>query len=237
MPLNTTPYSRFQVPPPLGVYTGPLSNRRPSRRSTVDSYVSDYGQSDISRRNGRGRVRFIEPDRPSRSHSRPSPPPPPPPPPPLNDRTGYGYSSDSEDVNDAYSNTITASYRSRSRSRSRLKAQGVYQDSYVSDLDEEDDEEGFDELLGGKVFQFVPSRASKGLSKSGYSIDTDISVEKSEAGVSNVNDDLNIPRASGILHVFKSQYTGDAVSDGTHNAKLTVVHDPKRQRQPLFRWM
>lgn len=106
----------------------------------------------------------------------------------------------------------------------------------MSDSDS-DEEEGFDELMGGKVFPFIPSRTSKALSKSGHSIESDISFEKSEDGVSGARDEPNVPRASDMLHIYQSQYTGDAVSDGTHTAKLTVIHDPKRQRQPLFRWV
>lgn len=150
------------------------------------------------------------------------------------------YVSDPEDADDDGdvddddddSSVAPVSYHSRSRSRSRLRS------SYTNDSDE-DDEEGFDEILGGKVFQFVPSRASssRALSKSGHSINTDVSLEKSEDGTTNARDELNGPKTNNVLHIFQSQYTGDAVSDGTHTAKLTVVHDPKKQRQPLFRWM
>ncbi|KAI1774117.1 hypothetical protein F4818DRAFT_420890 [Hypoxylon cercidicola] len=233
MPLYSAPHARFQVPPAPVVYAVPPSGLGRNRRSTADSYVSDYGQSEASTRHGRGRVRFTEPDHSSRSsYSRPLSP--------LIVTVGKnGSVSSSEDVgndddNDDDDSAPPTSYRSRSRSRSGHHH--AYQSSYVNDMDS-DEEEGFDEYLGYKVFQYVPSRASRALSKSGHSIETDVSLEKSDDGTSNVRDEPNGSKASSTLHIFQSKYTGDAVSDGTHTAKLTVVHDPKKQRQPLFRWM
>ncbi|KAI0593277.1 hypothetical protein F4775DRAFT_521473 [Biscogniauxia sp. FL1348] len=89
----------------------------------------------------------------------------------------------------------------------------------------EDDEEGFDAHLGGKVFQFVPSRASKTNAK----ISASFLAEDSSI---NTDDD-----STAALQVYQSKYTGDALSDGTHTAKLTVIHSPKKQQKPLFRWM
>lgn len=229
IPLYSAPYSRFQVPPTPAYAVPPVSLER-NRRPTADSYVSDYGQSEASTRHARGRVRFSEPEDSSRrSYSRPSPPRP------YDNNNGDGYLSGSDEDDDEYG-SAAPTYRSRSRSRSRLMHRRAYQSSYANDSDE-DGEEEFDEILGGRVFQFVPSRASRALSKSGHSIDTDVSAEKSETGTINTRDELNGPKTTDILHIFQSQYTGDAVSDGTHTAKLTVVHDPKKQRQPLFRWM
>ncbi|KAI2782312.1 hypothetical protein F4815DRAFT_30049 [Daldinia loculata] len=230
MPVNSAPYARFHVPEAVAPYATPWLGRdhRSRRRSTADSYLSDHNQSYIPARNERGRVRFAEPENiPHRlySHSSSPSPPAPPPPPPRYPRI---YTED-----DSSSSDSEASLRNRSRSRSRHSR---YQSSYVSDSDS-DEEEGFDELMGGKVFPFIPSRTSKALSKSGHSIESDISFEKSEDGVSGARDEPNVPRASDMLHIYQSQYTGDAVSDGTHTAKLTVIHDPKRQRQPLFRWV
>ncbi|XXG94111.1 hypothetical protein Hte_000363 [Hypoxylon texense] len=219
MPLHSAPYPRHEVPPKPVIYTVTPSGPRRRRRSTADSYVSDYGQSEASARHGR--VRFSEPDRSSR-RSNPS------------DSEDVDEEDDDDDDDD--SSDARISYPSRSRSRSRLSHHHAYRSSYANDSDE-DDEEGFDETLGGKVFQFVPSRASRSLSKSGHSIDTDVSLEKSEDGTTIARDGLNGPKTNNILHIFQSKYTGDAVSDGTHTAKLTVVHDPKKQRQPLFRWM
>ncbi|KAI0843060.1 hypothetical protein F5Y06DRAFT_292046 [Hypoxylon sp. FL0890] len=227
VPIHSAPYSLFQDPSAAAAYSAPWPGLRYSRRSTADSYVSDRGQHNVLMRHGRGRVRFAEPEIiPPRSYYSPSPSPPP------SEYTRGEHLSDSEDEDgDRYST------RSRSRSRSRPRHHHAYQSSYAGDADE-DEEEGFDELLGGKVFQFVPSRGSRSLSKSGNSIDTDISIDKSEDGALNTNNDPSALRTnSKILHIFQSQYTGDAVPEGTHTAKLTVIHDPKKQRQPLFRWM
>ncbi|OTA69317.1 hypothetical protein K449DRAFT_428757 [Hypoxylon sp. EC38] len=238
MAMHPATYYPYQDPGAAAAYSTPWSDRRYSRRSTADSYTSDRIQNGVPMIYGRGRVRFAEPEiipRPSYSSASPSPTPPP----PLGEYTKGEYLSGSEDEDwGTYSTATSASHRTRSRSRSRSRPRHHrnYQSSYVSDL-EEDEEEGFDELLGGKVFQFVPSRGSRSLSKSGHSIDTDVSTEKSEDGLLNIKDDPNVPKTSNILHVFQSQYTGDAVSEGTHTARLIVIHDPKKQRQPLFRWM
>ncbi|CAM1507046.1 Fc.00g066870.m01.CDS01 [Cosmosporella sp. VM-42] len=39
------------------------------------------------------------------------------------------------------------------------------------------------------------------------------------------------------IDVHASQYTGNAELGGTHNATLTVLHDPKGRRKSLFRWL
>ncbi|KAI0852613.1 hypothetical protein F5Y00DRAFT_176805 [Daldinia vernicosa] len=214
MPVNSAPYA-----------TPWLDRDRRSRRSTADSYLSDRNQPYIPARNERGRVRFAEPESlPHRLYPHSSSPSPPAPP----SRYSSVYTEDDPNNSDSES-----SIRDRSRPRSRYSR---HQSSYVGDSDS-DEAEGFDELMGGKVFQFIPSRTSKTLSKSGHSIESDFSFEKPEDGASCARDDPNVPRAGDILHVYQSQYTGDAVSDGTHTAKLTVIHDPKKQRQPLFRWV
>ncbi|KAI1408911.1 hypothetical protein F5Y13DRAFT_204091 [Hypoxylon sp. FL1857] len=236
MPVHSSSYSQFRDPVATAAYSAPWPGRRYSRRSTADSYVSDHSQPGVPMRHGRGRVRFTEPEIiPGRSYYSSSPSPPP----PSSEYPRAEYLLDSEDDDGrGYNTSMPGSRRARSRSRSISKPRHHhnYPSSYVSDLDE-DEEEGFDELLGGKVFQFVPSRGSRSLSKSGHSIDTDVSIEKSEDGALNAKDGPNVARPSNILHVFQSQYTGDAVSEGTHTVKLTVIHDPKKQRQPLFRWM
>ncbi|KAI1142915.1 hypothetical protein F5Y05DRAFT_408368 [Hypoxylon sp. FL0543] len=240
MPINPAPYSVFQDPSTATAYSAPWPRRRYSRRSTADSYTSDRSQHAVPMTHGRGRVRFAEPQIiPHRSYHSSSPSPPPPPPSSEYTRGRHPSDSDSEDGG-WYSTTNSAPYgtRSRSRSRSRPGPHSAFQSPYVGDIEDDEEEEGFDELLGGKVFQFVPSRGSRSLSKSGHSIDTDTSIEKPEDGTPNLKNVTNVPRNSGeFLHVFQSKYTGDAVSEGTHTAKLTVIHDPKKQRQPLFRWM
>ena len=42
----------------------------------------------------------------------------------------------------------------------------------------------------------------------------------------------------GMAHyVYRSKYTGEGSIGGSQSAQLTVIHDPKRGRPPLFRWM
>ncbi|OTB14339.1 hypothetical protein K445DRAFT_23746 [Daldinia sp. EC12] len=195
------------------------------RRPTKDYSISDRNWSydrDKSEKSERSRVRFAgSSDRTYRSRYRS---------PSRSSSPSYRAYSDSGSGSDSNSDVEIrrAHYRSHRRS---------YVNESDSELSEEEKEEGFDELIGGKVFQFVPSRTSRALGKSGHSIDSDTSLDKPEYGVSGARDESNIPGSSDILHVFQSQYTGDAVSDGTHTAKLTVIHDPKKQRQPLFRWV
>ncbi|KAI1465730.1 uncharacterized protein F4812DRAFT_110004 [Daldinia caldariorum] len=189
------------------------------RRPTKDSSISDHNRSYDPNRSERVRVRFVDPsDRTRRTYSRSS---------------SRSFSPPSRSYSG--SDSDPGSYP-------RHKPYPSLRNSYTRDPDseldtEEEVEEGFDELIGGKVFQFVPSRASRTLAKSGHSTESDTSLERPEDGFSGARGDPNFPGSSDVLHVFQSQYTGDAVSDGTHTAKLTVIHDPKKQRQPLFRWV
>ncbi|KAI5867033.1 hypothetical protein GGS23DRAFT_301604 [Durotheca rogersii] len=219
-PRYSVPGPRYQDPE----ITTPSWERRPYRRSTTDSSESNRSQLG----GGPGRVRFTEPER------RPKPP--------YRGPTEDDWLPSSlEGMSDRRYRSIPTSYRSRSRSRSRpVHRPQIIRGPYGGDLDDDVDgysEDGFDELIGGRVFQFVPSRNSGALSNKGYSVDTDASSEKPDDGISNANDGQSISRAGKILHVFESRYTGDAVPDGIHTTELTVVHDPKKQRQPLFRWM
>lgn len=58
-----------------------------------------------------------------------------------------------------------------------------------------------------------------------------------KSGPTDDKNALIFPAANRILHVIESRYTGDAYFDGTHSANLTVAHDVRRSRQPLFRWL
>lgn len=46
------------------------------------------------------------------------------------------------------------------------------------------------------------------------------------------------PRSSLLktLDVFASDYTGDFFIEGAHSARLTTMHDTRKQHHPLFRW-
>jgi hypothetical protein len=123
---------------------------------------------------------------------------------------------------------------------SRRHGNRVYDVNYRDEGSEYDAD--YDEVVGGKVFSFTPLRAETSESKDGESGDSteDLAEKTNDDGPSK---DKAPPQgfaataASKVLHVSASQYTGDAFFDGTHSAKLTIVHDPKRSRQPLFRWL
>jgi hypothetical protein len=42
---------------------------------------------------------------------------------------------------------------------------------------------------------------------------------------------------SQLTLVQSSVYTGNAEMGGSHTATLNVVHNPKGQKNPLFRWL
>ena len=89
------------------------------------------------------------------------------------------------------------------------------------------DEEGF---VATNVYDFRLSRPpsiAQSVSEKGGS-DRDVGISGSNA--------ISASKKEG-LHIYESQYTGDAFIDGSHSARLTAVQDPKRQRQPLFRWL
>ncbi|KAL8341987.1 hypothetical protein RB601_005236 [Gaeumannomyces tritici] len=112
-----------------------------------------------------------------------------------------------------------------------------------SDSDAFDDYEGF--LGTTKAFEFTPSRSS---SRSRVlSDDSAVGSDREQsparpAPPGQVIDGVisdHQKAGAGILNVYESRYTGDALSDGAHAVKLTVMHDSKstRHRQALFRWL
>jgi len=42
---------------------------------------------------------------------------------------------------------------------------------------------------------------------------------------------------SNAINVYRSHYTGDGISEGSHSASLTVRHDPRGRAATLFRWL
>ncbi|KAK8069876.1 Mg2+ transporter [Apiospora phragmitis] len=97
----------------------------------------------------------------------------------------------------------------------------------------------------GNVFSFKPRRAPPvgpvaigelDIVKDQAHLDTSDGLP-TETTKTNPDGPQNRPSISSTLDVFQSRYTGDGFLDGTHSAKLTVIHDAKKQSQPLFRWM
>ena len=94
------------------------------------------------------------------------------------------------------------------------------------------------ELVSFNVYDFrlscSPSVAQSVSGEGGPDRETTVDGSK-EDSTSKTNPQTSSPNTS--LHVYESQYAGDAFIDGSHSARLTIVQDPKRQRQPLFRWL
>jgi hypothetical protein len=57
------------------------------------------------------------------------------------------------------------------------------------------------------------------------------------SSASNVNGSNSSQKASPASRIFSSYYTGNAELGGLHTATLTMLHDPRGQKQPLFRWL
>ncbi|KAK7931229.1 Mg2+ transporter protein- CorA-like/Zinc transport protein ZntB [Apiospora marii] len=97
----------------------------------------------------------------------------------------------------------------------------------------------------GKVFSFRPTRAPPAEIASESELETaggQINMGTSDAHqteMRNVRIDGPPPKSSMLktLDVFASDYTGDFFIEGTHSAKLTTIHDTRKQHHPLFRWM
>jgi hypothetical protein len=100
------------------------------------------------------------------------------------------------------------------------------------DSNSADDWDNYDDYIAAKVFDFHPSGLNSSKFKEGHLSDLESTDEVSWNGAPTQG-----LKASTEFPVYQSQYTGEGSLDGLHGASLTVVHDPKRQRQPLFRWL
>ena len=109
--------------------------------------------------------------------------------------------------------------------------------SYVDGVLKEND------LTTAKVYEFRPSRLSRSPSQdasitaSGSEGDGPLLETEKASPVQNEGPSTSTSRTARMLKIYRSEYTGDAFADGSHSARLTVIHDPKRTRQPIFRWM
>ena len=104
-----------------------------------------------------------------------------------------------------------------------------------------DDEAAENGLFATKVYDFNPSRLSRSPSRERSSAASGSEGEglPAEPEGSGPNQNRDTPRLGVIstANVYRSGYVGDAYVDGSHSARLTVIHDPKKKRKPLFRWM
>ncbi|KAI1880901.1 hypothetical protein JX265_001141 [Neoarthrinium moseri] len=126
---------------------------------------------------------------------------------------------------------------------------------------EDSETEGeYEDVLGRKIYSFTPRRSSSSAVETtslGTDDDDGDAKLQSEALPSspiqvvelrkvakletrNGKEAGTIDAASvytKLLHVVESKYTGDAIYDGDHSAKLKVIQDPKQVRQSLYRWV
>ncbi len=148
------------------------------------------------------------------------PPPSPSPPPVIIRNRVYEVSSDESDVEVHIRST---------RSRSRYRSPSISSDEAPE----------YEDFIASKVYEFRPSRSSsiaQSVSEEGFSDrETATAGSKEVSTLKKEKPQISSPNTS--LHIYESQYTGDALIDGSHSAQLTVVQDPKKQRQPLFRWL
>lgn len=98
-----------------------------------------------------------------------------------------------------------------------------------------------DELIAAKVYEFRPSRLSKSPSRDNSiganGSDADGPLLEAERSPPNQSEGPSASKTARTLQIYRSEYTGDAFADGSHSARLTAIHDPKKTREPIFRWM
>ncbi|KAF9879715.1 hypothetical protein CkaCkLH20_02526 [Colletotrichum karsti] len=102
---------------------------------------------------------------------------------------------------------------------------------YLSPVRESDDWVDLEDATG-KVYAFDPARRSGDRSRDddeGSDLETPFSDDSTLRGEE--------PPLSRAFYVYQSKYTGDGVLGGSHSAALEIVHDVKRRRQSLFRWL
>ncbi|KAF7560841.1 hypothetical protein G7046_g3306 [Stylonectria norvegica] len=83
-------------------------------------------------------------------------------------------------------------------------------------------------------FEFV--LPSKSIPESSRADDSDTEYPDPEEQVQQRSEAVG-SRASKATLIHAAQYTGSAELGGSHNATLTTLHDPKSQKQSLFRWL
>jgi hypothetical protein len=81
----------------------------------------------------------------------------------------------------------------------------------------------------------LPRYGRSPLSQDSTLVGSDLSIKTEADSVSQVA--VDGPKLGAPHYVYRSQYTGERSVGGFHSAQLTVIHDPKKGRPPLFRWM
>ncbi|KAL3306236.1 mg2+ transporter [Colletotrichum asianum] len=101
---------------------------------------------------------------------------------------------------------------------------------YLTPIQETEDWVDLEETTG-KVYAFDPARPSGDHSKDddGSDLETPFSDDSTLRGEE--------PPLSEAFYVYQSKYTGEGVLSGLHSAALEIVHDARRRRQSLFRWL
>ncbi|KAI8209372.1 hypothetical protein K4K52_000430 [Colletotrichum sp. SAR 10_76] len=101
---------------------------------------------------------------------------------------------------------------------------------YLTPIQETEDWVDLEETTG-KVYAFDPARPSGDHSKDddGSDLETPFSDDSTLRGEE--------PPLSEAFYVYQSKYTGEGVLGGLHSAALEIVHDARRRRQSLFRWL
>ncbi|TDZ13014.1 hypothetical protein C8035_v000464 [Colletotrichum spinosum] len=101
---------------------------------------------------------------------------------------------------------------------------------YLTPVPETEDWVDLEETTG-KVYDFDPSRPSgeAGREDDASELETPLSDN------STLREEE--PPLSRAFYVYQSRYTGEAVLGGSHSAELDIVHDERRRRQSLFRWL
>ncbi|KAI8279225.1 hypothetical protein K4K56_012772 [Colletotrichum sp. SAR 10_98] len=101
---------------------------------------------------------------------------------------------------------------------------------YLTPIQETEDWVDVEETTG-KVYAFDPARPSGDHSKDddGSDLETPFSDDSTLRGEE--------PPLSEAFYVYQSRYTGEGVLGGLHSAALEIVHDARRRRQSLFRWL
>ena len=99
------------------------------------------------------------------------------------------------------------------------------------------DSDEYEDFFASRVYEFVPSRHSSFARSNSDAGGSDQDVPEGTAKEAVAANGVSAPPTNPIRDIFQSRYTGDAFLDGSHSTELTVVQDPKKQRQPLFRWL
>lgn len=155
----------------------------------------------------RPRLRQYSSDRRNRQDSQRSRSPTPPPPPPPRRYEGRGRGTYDESPSDLSRGYERSTYHRR-------------RDTIHEDLDMYE------------KFSFAVSTARSSTEGDASDLETPSTDIESSRNVDNAGS-----KASSVPGIHSSHYSGAAQLGGPHKANLTVLHDAKGQKRPLFRWL